>query len=133
MTLQENVEIMRAWIDAFNRGGIEETMRYLDPKIEWTTTSTYLEAGTYHGHEGVRQWMRSAFAEWESLRLEPERFIDAAEQVVIPMQITVRAKQTGTPSAFAFTTLAELQGGMIVRIRNYTNQAEALEAAGLSE
>ena len=131
--LQENVEIVRAWIDAFNRGGIEETMRYLDPEIEWTTTSASLAAGTYHGHEGVREWMRKAFAGWESIRLEPESFIDAAEQVVVPLEIKVRAKGTGTPSAFAFTTLAELQRGMIVRIRNYTTQAEALEAAGLPE
>ena len=130
--LQENVQIMRAWIDAFNRGGIEETMRYLDPEIEWTTAITYLKAGTYHGHEGVREWMRGAFADWENLRVEPERFIDAAEQVVIPLQITARAK-TGTPVVFNFTTLAELQRGMIVRIRNYTNQADALDAAGLRE
>ena len=133
MTLQENVEIMRAWFDAFNRGGIEETMRYLDPEIEWTTTSAALVAGTYHGHEGVRQWERRAFARWENLRVEPERFIDAAEQVVIPMRLTARDKRTGTPAAFVFTTLAELQGGMIVRIRNYTNQADALEAAKLEE
>ena len=133
MTLQENAEIVRAWMDAFNRGGIEETFRYLDPEIEWTTTSTYLEAGTYHGHDGVREWMRKAFAGWESLRLEPERFIDAAQQVVVPMRITARDKRTGAPTAFTFTTLAELRRGMIIRIRNYTNQAEALEAAGLRE
>ena len=129
---QENVEIVRAWIDAFDRGGIEETMRYLDPDIEWTTAVTYLKAGTYHGHEGVRQWMQGAFAGWESLRVEPERFVDAAEQVVVPLQIIARGK-TGTHAVFNFTTLAEVQRGMIVRIRNYTNQAEALEAAGLRE
>ena len=39
--------------------------------------------------------------------------------VVIPMQITARDKQTGNSAAFMFTTLAELQGGVIVRIRNY--------------
>ena len=37
-------------------------------------------------------------------RLEPERFIDAAEQVVIPMRITARDKQTGTPTDFMFMT-----------------------------
>jgi ketosteroid isomerase-like protein len=132
--LQENVEIVRAWIDAFNRGGIEETMRYLDPDIEWTTAITNLRAGTYHGHEGVRQWMQGAFADWESLRVEPERFIDAAEQqVVIPLQITALGKQTGTRVVFNFTTVAEVQRGMIVRVRNYTNQAEALQAGGLRD
>ena len=34
---------------------------------------------------------------------------------------------------FKLAVLASLQGGMIVRIRNYTNKAEALEAVGLRE
>ena len=66
-------------------------------------------------------------------RLEPERFIDAAEQVVIPMQITARGKRKAPRPLLMITTLAEVQGGMIVRVRNYTSQAEALEAAGLRE
>src|SRR5262245_7522145 len=130
---EENVEIVRSWIDAFNRGGIEETLRYLDPEIEWTTAITYLKAGTYHGREGVRKWMQGAFADWESLQVEPERFIDAADQVVIPLQITAARGTTEPRAVFNFTTVAELQRGVIVRIRNYKDQAEALEAAGLSE
>jgi ketosteroid isomerase-like protein len=129
--VRENVGIMREWIDAFNRDGHEEAIQLLHPDIEWTTTSAYLEAGTYHGHEGVRQWMRRATAGWDHLRIEPTRLIGAAEQVVVPMRVTARATQTGTPGAVTFSVLAELQGDMIIRVRNYTDQTEALEAAGL--
>jgi ketosteroid isomerase-like protein len=127
---QENVDVMREWIDAFNRGGLEESMRFLDPEIEWTTTSQYLEAGTYQGHEGVRQWIRRATAGWEDPRLEAERITDAAGRVVAPLRATARATQTRTPGEVKFTVLAEVRGGVIVRVRNYANEAEALEAAG---
>ena len=130
---QENVEVVRRWIEAFNRGGLEEAIRFLDPEIEWTTTSAYLEAGTYQGHEGVRHFVRKAAAAWEDLRIEPEKLIGAADQVVVPLRIKVRGKQSRSPSVFKLAVLASLQGGMIVRIRNYTNKAGALKAAGLSE
>jgi ketosteroid isomerase-like protein len=130
---QQNIEIVSEWIDAFNRGGLEESMRLLDPEIEWTTTTAYLEAGTYHGHEGIRRYLRRATAAWEDLQLEPERLVDAREQVVVPMRVTARAKETKTPGGLSLTLLAELQGGMIVRMRNYANETEALEAAGLQQ
>jgi ketosteroid isomerase-like protein len=130
---QENVEIVRQWIEAFNRGGVEEVIRFLDPQIEWTTTSAYLEAGTYQGHEGVRRFVREAAAAWEDPRIEPEELIGAADQVVVPVRIKVRNKRSGSPSEFKLAVVASLQGGMIIRLRNYTNKAQALEAAGLGE
>jgi ketosteroid isomerase-like protein len=130
---RENVEIVRRWIEAFNRGGLEEAIRFLDPEIEWTTTSAYLEAGTYQGHEGVRHFVRNAAAAWEDLRIEPEKLIGAGDQVVVPLRIKVRGKQSRSQSVFKLTVLASLQGGKIVRIRDYTNKADALEAVGLRE
>jgi ketosteroid isomerase-like protein len=129
---QDNVEIVSGWIDSVNREGYEEAMRFLDPEIEWTTTGAYLEAGTYHGHEGVGQYLRKALAAWEAPQLEPETVIDGDDRVVVPLRVTTRSRQTGTPAALTITMLAELQGGVIVRIRNYSNRADALKAAGLT-
>jgi uncharacterized protein len=130
---EENLEIVRRWIDAFNRGGVEEAIRFLDPEIEWTTTSAFLQAGTYEGHAGVRQFVRRATAEWEDLHVEPENLVDAADQVVVPLRITARVRQSGSPGVLKLVVLASLQGGVIVRVRSYMNTARALKAAGVSE
>ncbi len=130
---QENVEIVREWIDAFNRGGLEESMHLLDPEIEWTTTKAYLEAGTYEGHEGVRKYVRKATAAWEDVQLEPETLIDAGQRVVVPLRVTARGRQAHTAGELKWALLAEIQGGMIVRMRNYENETEALKAAGRQE
>ena len=129
---QDNVEVVREWIEAFNRGGLEEIIGVLDPEIEWTTTSVYLEAGTYQGHEGVGRYLRRAMARWEDVWIEPTRLIGAGEQVVASVRVTARDRQTGSPTALTLTVVAELHGGVIVRLCNYTNQAEAFEAAGLT-
>jgi ketosteroid isomerase-like protein len=130
---EENLEIVRRSIDAFNRGGLEEALRFLDHEIEWTTTSAFLQAGTYQGHEGVRQFLRRATGTWDDLHVEPEELIDASDQVVVPLRITARGKQSGSPSVIRLVVLASLQDGVIVRIRSYTNTAGALKAAGVSE
>ncbi len=130
---EENVEIVRRWIEAFNSGGIEEAIALLDPDVEWTTTTAYLEAGTYRGHEGVRQFIQRGSAAWEDLRLEPERLIDAGDQVVIPVRLEARDRQTGTPATLTYTVVASLQFGKIVSIRNYAKRADAFAAARVSE
>ena len=116
---QEHVATIRRATDAFNRGGVEAALEFFDPEIEWTTTGIFLEPGTYRGHEGVRRYMGE--------------FIDAGEQVVVPFRLSARGKQSGAPVEFSGALVYSFRGGKIFRIRNYTEKAEAFEAAGLRE
>jgi ketosteroid isomerase-like protein len=130
---EENVETIRRATDAFNRGGVEAALEFFDPDIEWTTTGIFLEPGTYRGHEGVRRYMGALATELEDLHNEPEEFIDVGEQVVVPFRLSARGRQSGAPVEFSGALVYSLRGGKIFRIRNYTEKAEALESAGLSE
>jgi ketosteroid isomerase-like protein len=128
---EENVEIVRRWIEAFNRGGVDMAAHFVDSDVEWTTTGLYIEAGTYRGHEGVLRYLDALAAEFEDFRSEPEELIDAGDQVVVPVRITGRGRQSGAPVDLAFTMVVSLRNGRIFRIRNFPEKAEALEAAGL--
>jgi ketosteroid isomerase-like protein len=130
---QKNVEIVRRAYDAYERDGLDGLMRYLHPEIEWTTTGAFIEAATYRGHEGVRRYLGSMLHEFEDARNEPEELIDAGDQVVVSARISGRGKLSGAPVELTLTSVGSLRDGMIVRIRNYPNKAEALEAVGLRE
>jgi hypothetical protein len=39
---QENVEIVRRAIEAYEREGLDGSLRYYDPEIEWTSTDAYM-------------------------------------------------------------------------------------------
>ncbi len=91
---QENVEIVRRALDALNRDGIEAVLEFLDPDVEWTTTGLFVEAGTYRGHDGVLRYF-GAMANDLEFHIEPEKFIDGGDQVVIPTRIAVRGKRSG--------------------------------------
>ena len=130
---QENVETVRRWIHALNRGGVETVLPFLDPEIEWVTTGLFVEPGTYRGHEGVLQYIGDAAAEVEDVHTEPQELIDVGAQVVVPVRISGRGRQSGVPVDLEMTIVASLRGGRIVRIHNYAGKAEALEAAGLRD
>jgi uncharacterized protein len=130
---KENVEIVRRASAAFNRGGVEAALEYFDPEVEWTTTGIFLEAGTYRGHKGALEYMGALATELEDLHSEPETFIDAGDQVVVPFRLSGRGKQSGAPVVFTGILVYALRGGKILRIRNYTDRDEAFKAAGLRE
>ena len=68
----------------------------------------------------------------EEIDIQPARFIESGDWVVVPNTGLVRGRdgiQTIARSTFAF----ELHGGLITRIRLYQETQEALETLGLSE
>jgi ketosteroid isomerase-like protein len=130
---QENVEIVRRAIEAYGREGLDGSLRYYDPEVEWTSTGAYIEPATYRGHEGVRRYLGTMEEEFDDLRIEPVELIDAGEQVISSVRISGRGKASGAPVALTLISVGSLRDGMVYRVRNYPDMAAALEAAGLSE
>jgi ketosteroid isomerase-like protein len=71
-------------------------------------------------------------AAFESIRTEPEEFIDAGERVVVPHTHYFQGRD-GIEVHARNTWLVTLRDGAIVLIRLYREREQALEAAGLSE
>jgi ketosteroid isomerase-like protein len=122
---------VRRALDVFNRG--EEALDLLDPEIAWTTTGVFMEPDIYRGHEDVRRYVVALTNEFEGLHVEPDEPIAVGEHVVVPARLTGRGRLSGASVDVTFTMLFSLREGRIVRIRNYWQKAEALEAAGLQE
>jgi ketosteroid isomerase-like protein len=125
---QENVEIVRR---AFATEGIEGLMKYLDAEIEWTTTGEFLEAATYRGHEGVREYLGAMDAAFDDLRDTSEEIIDAGEVVLVTQRISGRDRRSGMPLESTVTSVCSVGDGKIVQIQSYRSKPDALEAAGL--
>jgi ketosteroid isomerase-like protein len=70
---------------------------------------------------------------WEERRLEPQRFLHIDDLVVVLMHEYRRGRGSGveveTDTAVVFT----VREGRVILIQPYMDQAEALEAAGLSD
>ena len=130
---QENVEIVQAALDAFERGGLDATLPFYDPEVTWQEAEDEPEAETYRGHDGIRALVRKWLVPFDDLRIEPEDFIDAGEAVVMPYRFRGRERSSGKDITAPETWVFWLRGGKISTVREYRHTAEALGAVGLSE
>ena len=132
---QENVEIVRRMYDFWSGGDWDGILELVDPDVEQHGTVGGLEEG--HNSRGVDQIRQRFEAEnievWEEHRIEPVRFIDAGEQVVVIQHEYQRGKGSGVELEIDTASVFDVRGGRIVRIQPYMNPAAALEAVGLSE
>jgi ketosteroid isomerase-like protein len=121
---EHNVEVVRRSIDAYNRRDFE-TMRTLnDPDVEldWSE-SRGLDAGVYRGHDEAMAFYRQFFDAFEVIEIEPERFVERADSVVVPNRARLVGRdgvETTTHSAVAF----HFRDGRIARIQLHQTMPE---------
>ena len=126
------MEIVRAAYDAYNRRDLDAALKHAAPECELDWTSA---VGPQRGVYRLDQ-MRAFFVDFldafESTRVEPDEFIEAGDQVVVPQTGHLRGRD-GIEVTARVTLAWTLREGAIVRICLYQQKREALEAVGLSE
>jgi ketosteroid isomerase-like protein len=136
---EDNLEIVRevfaAAARAISGGPLEDLDRLLDPDVEWIPINAALEGTSYRGHDGVRRWVDEMNRDWDDFEALPNEFVDLGNDRQLAFG-TWRARGRGSgvqldaqPAAW----LIRLRNGKVVRMQTFTDRADALEAAGLSE
>jgi ketosteroid isomerase-like protein len=128
---QENVEIVRRAF-AYEIDGVgdrAEAEAIFDPQVVMNPSD---EKPSY-GFEA----MRSDYVRWasafEGLSVTIEEIIDAGDQAVVVAHHRGRGRASGVDVDTRFYEVYTLREGKVCRVDEYTERAEALEAAGLSE
>jgi ketosteroid isomerase-like protein len=131
---QENVEIVRAALDAFNKGDVEGSVANLAPEFEYVPTGSIPGSEeTYRGSEGWKQYLGLFWGEFDGVRIDIHDVIAAGDQVVVSHTIRGRGKQSGIEAAWPIWQVWTLRDGKGIRGQGFTTESEALEAAGIAE
>jgi len=136
---QENVEIVRALAEGFQRRQHEQAFKFYDPEIEWDASAVaeiFPEiSGVYHGHEGVRAHWRNWLSAWSDLQFEIQNVVGAGDEVVLLICNQRQwGRHSGLEAEFApYGMVFTFRSGKVIRWRMFPDQRSALEAAGLSE
>ena len=132
---QEHVEIARRAVLAWNEGGVEAVLPYLDPEVEWHPPRESMEPGNYHGHAGVRDYLgRLAEVFNQEVRVEPVEVIDVdAERVISVIRLLARSETLGREIEATWAWLITVRDGKGIEVWTFTDPAQALEAVGLQE
>jgi ketosteroid isomerase-like protein len=128
---QENVEIVREAMAAFNARDRDRVLSMCDPEIEYRSP---IEQKTYRGLDEIVRWREDVAAVMEDFHFEDSRFLDAGrDRVVVLYRIVGRGAGSGVPVSREVGALWRLRNGKLLEGEVYLDQHEALEAAGLRE
>jgi ketosteroid isomerase-like protein len=132
---EENVDLIRASIEAFNRNDPEAALAALHPEVEWQTLDLMPDAGVYRGHEGVRGFFQMWGDTFQGFQLHLEACVPLdQDQVMATLRVSGEGAGSGAGvESPAFFQVLEIHDGQIVHARMFQTEDEALEAAGLSE
>jgi ketosteroid isomerase-like protein len=130
---QENVEIVRAGLEAWNAGDMDALRETYDPDIIWRAPEGWPEPGPYVGREAVMRQLEQLRETWDADAFELiSDFIHAADRVAVRLLWrTVGGR--GPQADLEITAVYTVRKGRILTIENFRDHAEALEAVGLSE
>ena len=131
---EENVEIVRRLYETVNDSGLEAVIEFLHPDGQVVPPPEWPEASILRGREAAMEFARQWMTAFDDFEVEPERLIDAGGDQVVAY-VHDRGRIAGSDAEidahpFQFWTLT---AGKIVRWQLFTDEAEALQAAGLSE
>jgi ketosteroid isomerase-like protein len=133
---QENVEIVRRLVDAWNRQDLEGILALTGPDPEYVNAPTAVEPGTRRGQDEIVAVLR---AQWEGIPgalQEIDRFHDRGDEVITEGRISRTMPRSEARISNPVLISWRFREGKLIRLEQLGAGPEfpaALEAAGLRE
>ena len=133
---QGDIELARRWYEVATSkaallAAMPRTMALCHPDVEWSAPE---DGTTYRGREGVRRRLEEWLNSFDDYRYEIDRIIDCGnDEVLVQASEVGRGAASGAEVRQTMYELLTIRDGMIFRIREYYDEGQALEAAGLRE
>ena len=138
----ENVEVIRTlygigagdWFSAAPDEIDRAFREYIEERFEARLPPDYPEGQpVFRGRDGFDEMTVLLAGAWSKWRLEPERFLDAGDRVVVFARIIAEGGTSGVPIEVETAHVWTLRGARATSMHAYRDRSQALEAAGLSE
>jgi ketosteroid isomerase-like protein len=132
---QENVEKVRASLDAWNRGDVDAWLETAHPEIEWVSQVVQSIEGSETVYRGEAE-LRRFWDEWHGLwdvTIDVTETLDHGDTVVALANIRARGEASGIDLERPIAYVFQFENGLARRARAYFDQQEALTAVGLQQ
>ena len=126
-----NVDLVRAGMNAFNRGDHAAVLAMLDPEIECRVHGALMNPGTWHGIEGYQRMMAIWGEAWGAMEMTVLTVETPDDRHVIA-EVHQRAvgAGSGVPVEMSLFHCYEMRDGRALRFGVYPDRDAALAAIG---
>ena len=130
---QENVALAHRTYEAFNRRDLDEVLRVFDPEVEVHDPPEMPDSAVHRGHEAVmRDWQRT-FDSFEEFSIEIEECRDLGNELLVFLRYRGRGLGSGVTVDAQVAHIGTVKDGKLLRLRQFLDRQQALEAVGLRE
>ena len=131
---EENVEVLRKMMDAYNRRDRDTWLLLHEPEFEFRADPEWPESKTVRGREAVWNFVVGMSDAWEPDDFEmAEVLVAGGEKLVARFRRPVRGKASGVADVLDYWAVTTFRGGRILSQEWFADRPNALEAAGLPE
>jgi ketosteroid isomerase-like protein len=128
---QENVEIMRSGIAAWNRRDAQLWLTYAAPEIEWVPAGpAAVEQAIYRGYDEVASGLTAVWDTWEVFEFAEGEVRDLGDSVLWLGHVKMRGGTSHVQLDQEFALHSAVRDGKFIRVRAFLSWREAVEAAG---
>ena len=130
---QENVEVVKAFFDAYNARNSEAVDRLLHPEAEITTLSTRAGMPDHWRRGTTKRYFERLDEAWTDLRCEIQGYRELGERVVALGVLRGAGMSSHVEVGSDFATVFVVRNSQIVVLDTYDNWKTGLKAVGLRE
>jgi ketosteroid isomerase-like protein len=124
-----NVQRVYESLVAYQEGDENKLRELIHPEAVIYGAPGLVNAGTYHGYEGFRQWVSQWEEAWDGISYEFGEFTEIGDSVVfVPVHIVGRGAASGVEIDTTFGWLYAWSDGQLVRYEVHADPEDALEA-----
>jgi ketosteroid isomerase-like protein len=127
------IEGIRHAYEAFSRGDIQGAVNAVEmaPDIVWSEPESFYAGGTYHGPQGVAEYLTRSFQASEKVQSLPEEILEAGDKIFVLVHFQAWPKGGGQPREGRIADVYTVRDGKIVQMQAYSDPEEARKAVGL--
>ncbi len=132
--MYENIiENLHRGYEAFSQGDIQGAVDAVDPHpdILWIEPETFYAGGTYHGRQGVAEYLTLSYQASEKVQSLPEEIVEIGDKIVVFVHFQAWSKGDGQFREGHIADVYTVQDGRVVQMQAYSDPEEARKAVGL--
>jgi ketosteroid isomerase-like protein len=127
---RQNEELMEGAYDAISRKDLDAFLALAHPEIEFRSLIAEADGRVFRGHEGVREWWDSVIRSLD-VQPRPEGIESFRDRGITCLQLAGSVAGVEVPQTMWMSW--RVRDGQLVWWATFRSEAEALDAAGLSE
>ena len=122
----EAADVVREAFERFNAGDDEGFLALCSKRIVWRDVPEIPDSQTYHGPDGVRQWMENVREPTEGLRFVRWDVEEQGDSVAVDTSAEGQGRSSGVAVGWRFWTVWRVKNGLITYHHGWSDRDDAL-------